>query len=98
MTAELLSLGNIELALYTGQFTRDESSGIDMLLVGDINQTKLQKYIKDLEEKEKKEIRYVVMTSKDFDYRIQIKDKFVATVLLAKKQVLVDKNQLIEGN
>ncbi len=38
------------------------------------------------------------MTSKDFDYRIQIKDKFVATVLLAKKQVLVDKNQLIEGN
>ena len=69
-----------------------------MLLVGDINQTKLQKYIKELEEKEKKEIRYVVMTPKDFDYRIQIKDKFVATVLLAKKQVLVDKNQLIEGN
>ena len=98
VTAELLSLGNIELALYTGQFTRDESSGIDMLLVGDINQTKLQKYIKELEEKEKKEIRYVVMTPKDFDYRIQIKDKFVATVLLAKKQVLVDKNQLIEGN
>lgn len=96
--AELLALGNIDAALYTGQFTRDESSGIDILIVGDINQTKLQKYIKELEEKEKKELRYVVMTAKDFDYRIQIKDRFVITVLAAKKQVLVDKNQLIEGN
>src|SRR5690554_5856926 len=33
----LKALGNVELALYTGQFTRDESSGIDVLVVKNIN-------------------------------------------------------------
>lgn len=96
--SELVSLGNIELAIYTGQFTRDESSGIDMLIVGDVNQTKLQKYMKDLEEKEKKEIRYVLMSSSEFNYRQQIKDRFVGSVLASKKQVLVDKKQVTEGD
>src|SRR5579872_1490839 len=35
------AVGNVELALYTGQFTRDDSSGVDVLIVGDVNQTKL---------------------------------------------------------
>lgn len=94
--AELLALGNIEAALYTGQFTRDESSGIDMLIVGDVNQTKLQKFMAALEEKEKKEIRYVVMTPDEFSYRRQVKDRFITTVLAAKKQVVVDKKHITE--
>src|SRR6185369_4691251 len=40
---ELKSLGNVELVIYTGQFTRDDSSGIDLLIVGDINQAKINK-------------------------------------------------------
>lgn len=96
--AELSALGNVELALYTGQFTRDESSGIDLLIVGDVNQSKVQKYMKDLEEKEKKDIRYVILTPKDFSYRQQVKDRFISAVLLSKKQVLIDKKQLTEGN
>lgn len=93
---ELTSLGNVELALYTGQFTRDELSGIDMLIVGDVNQTKLQKFMKDLEEKEKKDIRYVAMTPTEFSYRRQVKDRFITNVMASKKQILVDKNQLTE--
>src|SRR3989344_1834717 len=33
------SIGNIDLVIYTGQFTRDETSGIDILIVGDANPT-----------------------------------------------------------
>ena len=87
------SLGNVELALYTGQFTRDESSGIDLLIVGDINQTKLGKFISELEAKEGKEIRYTVLTNDEFRYRQQVKDRFLSNVLASKKQILVDKNQ-----
>lgn len=94
---ELATLGNIELALYTGQFTRDESSGIDMLIVGDVNQTRLQKYMRELEEKEKKEIRYVLISASEFNYRQQIKDRFILSVLASKKQVLIDKKQITEG-
>ena len=92
----LKALGNVELALYTGQFTRDESSGIDFLLVGDINQTQLSKYITDLEKKEGKEIRYTVMTLDDFRYRQQVKDRFISTVLAAKVQVLADRHNIYE--
>ena len=89
------SLGNVELALYTGQFTRDESSGIDLLIVGDINQTKLGKFISELEAKEGKEIRYTVLTNDEFRYRQQVKDRFLSNVLASKKQILVDKNPKI---
>lgn len=86
------ALGNVEVALYTGQFTRDESSGIDALIVGDINQHALQKFMAELEAQEGKEIRYTVMPAQEFNYRRQIKDRFITTVLESKKQVLIDKN------
>jgi hypothetical protein len=88
-------LGNIEVALYTGQFTRDESSGIDVLIVGDINQHALQKYMAELESQEGKDIRYTVMPPQEFGYRRQIKDRFISTVLGSKKQVLIDKNGIL---
>ena len=91
------ALGNVELAVYTGQFTRDELTGIDFLLVGDINQAKLNKFIADLEAKEGKEIRYTVMPMKDFRYREQIKDRFISNVISAKKQVLVDEHGLVSA-
>ncbi len=95
-TTELAHTGNVELAIYTGQFTRDESSGIDLLVVGDVNQSKLAKFIAALEVKEKKEIRYVLLTLNDFNYRRQIKDRFITGVLNSKNQVLIDKHSLIE--
>lgn len=93
---EMKALGNVELAIYTGQFTRDESSGIDFLIVGDVNQNALQKFIGDLEAQENKEIRYTHMPSQEFSYRRAIKDRFITAVLESKKQVLVDKNNILE--
>lgn len=92
---EIRSLGNVELAIYTGQFTRDENSGIDVLLVGDLNQAKVHNFITSLEARENKDIRYVLMSSKDFSYRSQINDRFIVTVLESKKQVLVDKHNVL---
>lgn len=85
--------GNIDAAILTGQFTRDESTGIDMLVIGDVNKTKLNKFVSQLEAKEGKEIRFVVMTPADFEYREQIKDRFLTSLYGAKKQILVDKNK-----
>lgn len=88
-------VGNVELALLTGQFTRDDKSGVDLLVVGDVNQNALQKYVTDLESQEGKDIRYAHMTASDFNYRRQIRDRFITTVLESKKQVLVDKNNIL---
>jgi hypothetical protein len=96
MAATLKNLGNVEMLVYTGQFTRDESTGIDVLVVGDVNTTQLQKYIAELETSEGKELRYTSMSTSDFRYRVQINDKFTATLLEAKKQVIVDKHNLLQ--
>lgn len=93
--ASIKSLGNIELAFYTGQFTRDDQSGTDILIVGDINQTKLTKFIAELEQQEGKELRFTVMPQQEFQYRQQVNDRFLAVLMTAKKQVLIDKNHIL---
>jgi hypothetical protein len=92
---DLSALGNIDIAILTGQFTRDESTGIDLLIVGNVNQNKLQKYIAELEAKEGKDIRFTVFTVEDYRYREQIHDRFLDQLKSAKKQVLIDKRGVL---
>ncbi len=95
LAKELRALGKVELVIFTGQFTRDETSGVDVLLVGDINQTKAAKFMADLEKTESKELRYVVMTPDSYRYRVQINDRFINNLLNSKKQVIIDTLNLI---
>jgi len=92
---DLKALGNVEVAALMGQFTRDDTAGVDVLIVGNVNQNALNKYVTDLEKQEGKDLRYTVFSLEDFSYRLQIKDKFTANVLRAKKQVLLDKPGLL---
>jgi hypothetical protein len=87
---KLRALGHVEAACLLGQFTRDQNSGVDVLVVGNVNMNALVKYVSELEEQESKELRYTVLSAEEFKYRLQIKDKFISNVLSAKKQVLVD--------
>src|ERR1039458_7100306 len=41
----IVNIGNIDLAIYTGHFTRDELSGVDVLIVGNVNPTQLNKFM-----------------------------------------------------
>ncbi|HSW37326.1 MAG TPA: transcriptional regulator [Candidatus Saccharimonadales bacterium] len=91
---ELKALGHIDFAVFTGQFTRDESAGVDFLVVGEVNPNALAKYVAELEAKENKEIRYTTMRLDDFKYRQQIKDRFVTGIMQAKKQILTDPHGL----
>ena len=96
--SDLKAVGHIDLAVYTGQFTRDESSGVDLFIVGEVNPNALQKYVDLLEQQENKTLRYTVMTLGDFQYRQQIRDRFAVAIAAAKKQVLVDVHNLLDLN
>jgi predicted transcriptional regulator len=95
MNADLKAVGHIDLAVYTGQFTRDESAGVDILIVGDVNTNALQKYVEQLEASENKSLRYSVMSLPDFRYRQQIRDRFATSIAKSKKQVIVDIHNLL---
>ncbi len=92
---DIKSIGNVELAVLVGQFTRDERSGIDLLIVGDVNQTQLTKFVSELESKEGKEIRYAVLSPTEFAYRQKVKDRFLVNIMESKKQVLIDKLKVV---
>lgn len=94
--SDLKAVGHIDLAVYTGQFTRDESSGVDLFIVGEVNPNAMQKYVDILEQKENKSLRYTVMSLSDFQYRQQIRDRFAVAITGAKKQVLVDVHNLLD--
>ncbi len=93
--SDLRALGNVEVACFLGQFTRDETSGVDILIVGNVNHNAVSKYVTELERQEGKDLRYTVFTLDEFRYRMQIKDRFISNVLRSKKQVLVDKPGLL---
>lgn len=93
---DIKQIGNVELAIYSGQFTRDDRAEADLVIVGDINQTKLSKFITELEQKEGKELRFVVMPLSEYKYREQVNDRFLSNILASKKQVLIDKHYLVE--
>jgi predicted transcriptional regulator len=95
---DVKALGNVDLLVYTGQFTRDETPGIDLLIVGSTNTHAVQKFVGELEEKEGKELRYTVMSLDDFRYRQQIKDRFITNVISSKKQTVIDNRGLLEDN
>ncbi len=95
LAKEVRATGRVDLALLTGQFTRDELSGVDILIVGDVNQAKMAKFIEDLEKTENKQLRYTVMPLDTYQYRIQINDRFIGNVLEAKKQVIINNQDLL---
>jgi len=95
MAKGIRGTGRVDLALLTGQFTRDELAGIDLMVVGDINQAKLDRFVEELEKAENKEIRYTAMPLDTYQYRVQINDRFITNVLGAKKQVIINNQDLL---
>ncbi len=94
---EFKSLGHVDLVVFSGQFTRDTSSPVDVLIVGNVNKNAVDKYIAGLEEEEGgKDISYTVMNLDDFNYRNQIRDRFITRVINSKNLVLLDRHGLLK--
>ena len=90
------ALGHVDLVVFSGQFTRDDSAPVDVLIVGNVNKNAVEKYISGLEaEGGGKDISYTVMKLDDFNYRSQIRDRFITRITNAKTQVLFDRHSLL---
>ena len=55
--------------------------GVDLLIVGDDRTEKLTHWAEVVEKKEGKPLNYVIMSRDDFQYRLNVKDRFVSEVL-----------------
>jgi len=95
LVQNIKKLGSVHLALLTGSFTHDKSVAADILLVGDINKTKTKKFVAELEKEEGRELQYVILKRPEYDYRLDVNDRFLSKILDAKYTVLIDDDNLL---
>jgi hypothetical protein len=86
--------GNIVGIAYSGVYTRDETSGVDILIIGDAVVSTIESVITELEKEKNVELRYAVIEQSEWKYRKQVRDKFWLQFMAAKKQVVLDKAEV----
>lgn len=94
MLKNIKNLGRIKLALIAGVFLNTNNSRTDLLIVGDVNRRKLEKFLSNLEAEVGKEIVYSVMNTKEFDYRYHMFDRFIRDILEKPGEKLINKLKL----
>lgn len=88
---ELESLGQVKYAALMGAFLGITPAPVDLFIVGNINQATLKKLLSKMEKALGHEVNYTVLTPPEFQYRKEIADKFLTSILNAPKNVVVDR-------
>ena len=70
--------------------------GIDLLIIGNDRTRKLTRWAEVIEKKQGKPINYVIMSSDDFTYRKNVKDRFIKEVLEMEILEIIDPENLIK--
>ncbi|MDD5039958.1 MAG: winged helix-turn-helix domain-containing protein [Patescibacteria group bacterium] len=84
-------VGQVSYLALTGIFTGVSDTPTDILIVGKVNRLKLKRLVSNFQKDLDKKIRYTVMTRQEFEYRNDLTDKFLYTILENKKIVITDK-------
>ncbi len=72
--------GKIKLLLLSGKFTGEQRAPSDLLLVGDLKEKAIMRIIRRYEKEFGFEVRYTLMSEKEFLDRRQVMDKFLYTM------------------
>ncbi len=94
-TKRLKALGDVRVALLCGSLVRGSESDVDLLLAGNINKTQAKRFIKELEDEEKKQLNYTIMSYEDFYYRLSIRDRFITNIVNGKFTLLQDTENIL---
>ncbi len=89
---KLKIIGEVKLILISGLFLNYPKSKVDMILVvNNINRTKLKHAIVHLEAEVGREIRFVLMNSEELHYRLNMLDRFFIEFLEGPYEGVVNK-------
>lgn len=85
--------GRLKFVVLSGTLIEEENdSKIDILVIGDnLNRSSFNRILKNIEAEVGKELSFVLMSVKEFLYRVDIRDKFVREILESPHEVVLDK-------
>lgn len=85
-------LGKIRLAILSGIFLNDDASRLDLMIVGDdIKKRSLERFLALTESELGKTLRYSVMDTDEFRYRMNMYDRFLRDILERDHEKLINK-------
>ncbi|MEK7570542.1 MAG: hypothetical protein AAB515_03845 [Patescibacteria group bacterium] len=88
---KIQTIGRVRLAILTGFFTNVPEARTDIFIVGTVNRLKLRRMVRRFQREMDHDLRYTVLTQKEYQYRKDITDRFLYDILENRKIVLVDK-------
>ncbi len=91
LVQEIDQRGDIDVLVFTGRFVDHSDIATDILIVGSIDQKLLQKVVNEFEQEMGSEINYTLMSREEFQYRRQITDRFLFSILESDNIIMIDK-------
>jgi len=89
---KIKGVGNVKLAVVSGIFLNYPKSKADLILAADnVNRRKLNNLISNLEAELGKEVRYVLMSSEELKYRVNMMDRFILDFIKDPHDEIVNK-------
>lgn len=89
------AIPGIRLAILTGILVKGANASIDIILAGNMVASKVKAAIKEIENREGRDINYSVLPYDEFYYRLSVRDRFITEVLNGKHIVAVDKDNIL---
>lgn len=88
LSKSIAALGNVDLLILSGIFTKNKNSHVDLLVVGDIDKNTLAAFM-DNYSQDGNQIRYSLMTTENFLYRYEYNDSFVTSLLSTEGNAII---------
>lgn len=85
LVKNIIKMGEVDFLLVSGAFLGKQSP-VDLLLVGELERTQLEKFLDKLDTEEP--IKFSILTKEDFLYRIKCRDQFILDLVQDEENIV----------
>ena len=90
LVKKIKSLGKVDYLAFTGFFTDTNHTPTDILIVGRVNKKRLTQVMRRFQIELRIPVRYTLLSKNEYEYRMDITDRFLYDIIESKKIVVVD--------
>lgn len=82
--------GQIKILILTGLFVGQQNNVTDVLIVGSVKHTRVERILKAFERDFDQEVRYTIFSTSEYRYRKNVGDRFLYHILENRHVVVLD--------
>lgn len=95
LSTTIRGIPGLTLAILAGVLVRGATSSVDVVLVGNVPNSKVKAAMAVLETLEGRDINYSVLSYDEFYYRLSVRDRFITEILNGKHSIVIDRDNVL---